>query len=556
MSDDSVFCQSCGASVEKEAKNVCKVCGYELEDDSVFCQQCGASVQDEQQTEDTAVRLCAKCGAQLDDDAVFCNECGASVNGDVLPESVAPVLTNNAPSAPVPPPAPIPMPASIPVSKKIRYCTKCGSEIADGDEFCIKCGERADDGKKKGAALNGLKSKKLFVPVAAVVAVLCIVLIIFNSMMSRPDRRILSAFGKTLNSNSLKAKIELYEEDYGDVDKIKINAEVIGKLSLEGDFMLYAKVDEGRYEQAIAYSDDTVYFEDDGEYYAEDVNFDDGTDKVEKTLDKKFGMDTQECLELLGRILTDFHKNGEDSDFVKDYKYRKNKNQYDYEIDLFDFLDALEDDYDVDMDKSIRTWLKNRDSDFTVKISIGLTDNNKYVSSLDMEFIYESERYAIGFNADFDDFGKIKAEDSKAQKLIDKAEKYEKDSGVSKSKLKTANGNAKTAYNAAAEYMADMETQGYSRNDCLDRIGYKVIDCTGPRPSDATAYIYDVMQYNDEPGYVIIFSAYINGQNSFAVHWRSSMDSKEIGQYPDAITYDYAKSNTIYWGEYNSSYDY
>ena len=31
---------------------------------------------------------------------------------------------------------------------------------------------------------------------------------------------------------------------------------------------------------------------------------------------------------------------------------------------------------------------------------------------------------------------------------------------VKKSRLKTANGNAKTAYNAVAEYLADQETQG------------------------------------------------------------------------------------------------
>ena len=31
---------------------------------------------------------------------------------------------------------------------------------------------------------------------------------------------------------------------------------------------------------------------------------------------------------------------------------------------------------------------------------------------------------------------------------------------VKKSRLKTANGNAKTAYNAVSEYLADLETQG------------------------------------------------------------------------------------------------
>lgn len=116
---------------------------------------------------------------------------------------------------------------------------------------------------------------------------------------------------------------------------------------------------------------------------------------------------------------------------------------------------------------------------------------------------------------------------------------------VKKSRLKTANSNAKTAYNAVAEYLADKETQGVARTTALGHFGSAFIDCKTAisSPSDdaekAKKVVVDALIENgNEAGGVVIGSASINGADSFYVHWAKTTTDEMVGQYPDAQTWE------------------
>lgn len=121
---------------------------------------------------------------------------------------------------------------------------------------------------------------------------------------------------------------------------------------------------------------------------------------------------------------------------------------------------------------------------------------------------------------------------------------------VKKSRLKTANSNAKLAYNAAAEYLADLETQGYSKDDAFDLAATKKFSTgwhfvsEGEPSSDADKTIYDVLAENgNESGGWLVCKATINGKSSFAVLWKKTSSDEMVGQYPEAIQWDYWKDH-------------
>lgn len=119
---------------------------------------------------------------------------------------------------------------------------------------------------------------------------------------------------------------------------------------------------------------------------------------------------------------------------------------------------------------------------------------------------------------------------------------------VKKSRLKTANSNAKTAYNAVAEFFADQETQGVGFDDAYAKITTNPVDCTGARPSDDAALIYDVLASNGaEAGvcYVGTSEDISEGEGTdFFTHWGKTEGDEMIGQYPEAISWDDWKDGT------------
>lgn len=114
---------------------------------------------------------------------------------------------------------------------------------------------------------------------------------------------------------------------------------------------------------------------------------------------------------------------------------------------------------------------------------------------------------------------------------------------VKKSRLKTANGNAKTAYNAIAEIDASMETQGtpidWSKFTAIVDYDCKS-DTTATSASAAADQIkhelYKALSTNgNEAGCATVFGATINSASTFVVQWRKTSTDDIFGQYPDAV---------------------
>lgn len=100
---------------------------------------------------------------------------------------------------------------------------------------------------------------------------------------------------------------------------------------------------------------------------------------------------------------------------------------------------------------------------------------------------------------------------------------------VRKSRLKTANSNAKSAYNAVATWVAEQETAGtpWVPVDVTD------IDCSSDG-SGVQHVIYQALADNgDEAGIASVLAATINGKNTFAVQWIKASSDNMVGQYPN-----------------------
>ena len=117
---------------------------------------------------------------------------------------------------------------------------------------------------------------------------------------------------------------------------------------------------------------------------------------------------------------------------------------------------------------------------------------------------------------------------------------------VRKSKLKTANANAKTVYSAVAAVDADCETRGYPI-DWSESFGRRW-NCDVDRPSvslnaDCSNYkdviVYEVTNAlktnGNEGGEAAVNGQEINGTLTFFAHWRKSPDDDVFGQYPQPL---------------------
>lgn len=54
----------------------CPACGSEVAKDSMFCNNCGAKIEKASAAVQSNVRVCPKCGAEVCEDNLFCNVCG------------------------------------------------------------------------------------------------------------------------------------------------------------------------------------------------------------------------------------------------------------------------------------------------------------------------------------------------------------------------------------------------------------------------------------------------------------------------------------------------
>lgn len=106
---------------------------------------------------------------------------------------------------------------------------------------------------------------------------------------------------------------------------------------------------------------------------------------------------------------------------------------------------------------------------------------------------------------------------------------------VKKSRLKTANGNAKTAYNAVAEYLADQETQGKladASTDAAKESAEAELSTNGSGKGIVAVVFEDNFKTAANP--------------KFGVQWHKEDSDKIVGQYPNpAQTVDAAQALTF-----------
>lgn len=122
---------------------------------------------------------------------------------------------------------------------------------------------------------------------------------------------------------------------------------------------------------------------------------------------------------------------------------------------------------------------------------------------------------------------------------------------VKKARLKTANGNAKTAYNAAAEYVADAQIQGTSLSN-INPVSGQAKSYTSDSGIGGT--IAEVLVENDgEAGYFVFGKTTIAGKASFFVQWSKGGNNDEVwGQYPNPIQWKAAKAGLGAMGTYKT----
>ncbi|MCR5142033.1 MAG: type II secretion system GspH family protein [Ruminococcus sp.] len=118
---------------------------------------------------------------------------------------------------------------------------------------------------------------------------------------------------------------------------------------------------------------------------------------------------------------------------------------------------------------------------------------------------------------------------------------------VKKARLKTANGNAKTAYNAAAEYVADAQIQGTALAS-IAAVNGQATAYTAD--SGIAGTIAEVLVENEgESGYFSFGKVTIAGKPSFFVQWKKGASDEIIGQYPSPISWKTCKAG-VTWNTY------
>lgn len=147
-----------------------------------------------------------------------------------------------------------------------------------------------------------------------------------------------------------------------------------------------------------------------------------------------------------------------------------------------------------------------------------------------------------------------------------------------KSKLKTANSNARTAAISASEMFYDAMTNGlsvydvlygYSDGDEISESGSiikyaveagKTYDASDPDSiTDGGAKkIAEILYENvDEAGYFVLIDTYVDDKERLVIQWKAEDDSEMIGQYSnsdeygeDLVQWDAYKEKHPRWGKY------
>lgn len=129
---------------------------------------------------------------------------------------------------------------------------------------------------------------------------------------------------------------------------------------------------------------------------------------------------------------------------------------------------------------------------------------------------------------------------------------------VRKARLKTANGNAKTAYNGVVSFLIEKEIHGMTKTQIIADYCNKEVDCRVPPEidmDDLQTEIHDTLEQNGiDSGIVYVGTDTIAGGDGYFVQWTKTVangsDADIIGQYPAPPSWDYVKSNGCTWKTY------
>lgn len=150
---------------------------------------------------------------------------------------------------------------------------------------------------------------------------------------------------------------------------------------------------------------------------------------------------------------------------------------------------------------------------------------------------------------------------------------------VKKSRLQTANSNAKLAYNAVSAYVTAAQTEGTDMITALRDFSQAAtnsgLNCSSPPAAAADKKIYDMLSGNGiESGYVWVLGSgapsndaggnptgnvTVNGKQSFAVQWAKGGAGDTVwGQYPNPILWEdyiqYIQGSSFRPGQYRDDW--
>ena len=161
----------------QEIKKVdtCPKCGKEIQSGAAFCMHCGTPLTVQKPLAEKPQKKesrCEKCGSPLEEGIMFCINCGTPVENlhkySTSEEPTYPTATNQQAEAAkhMEEPAKINMQSTENqvvsseimtettrtetmekknTTKTLRFCTKCGNQLEEGEKFCIHCGTLAAD---------------------------------------------------------------------------------------------------------------------------------------------------------------------------------------------------------------------------------------------------------------------------------------------------------------------------------------------------------------------------------------------------------------------------
>ncbi|MBR1863384.1 MAG: zinc ribbon domain-containing protein [Ruminococcus sp.] len=480
--------------------------------------------------------ICISCGKNIPEGSAFCNFCGTPTGaaqsrpqGIISDEPVQLTGFSNG-GQPMPGSMNVPYPPSLQNGQDMQWPYQ---------------GQAMPGGEAKAK-----KDLKPLVITVLLIAALCAAAIAFVLLSKKDSEKILSAFSNTLNAPSFTCTGVLEDDRNGlDLDleiytKDGISRMYMGLSDEYGDDNEEISLYDGKFYVKHSSPDGTDYSipeENEETRFIKQLCTRDfiGTCKNDPDIDKALKemiKNYDQIPEIVSQMVTDCFKNNCNTPYVN--SFRKDGSRYAFELDLYHLVKTAKKDHGLKVDADLINELKFYDMTVRLEFSIEKGYIKEFYGELEIEGVSVSAKLV------FDNYNKV--DPDKMEAVILAAEVI--NSGVAetpgKNAVKSANGNAKTAYNAAAEAMADLETMGLLGSDVSDAASGRSIDpgdmryyslndvrdgrCSASDYVDST--VARILEETDQGG---IFTVQAEDGWSFSVTWCRDLECGYAGRYPD-----------------------